>query len=92
MTKPSCNPARQLDHPPAQTPEAPDITDRRQAIDNLEDHKAKGVVLTGVLYINPESTDTHEILHTTTRPLNSLTKNDLCPGSSALEAINARYR
>ncbi|MBM9536081.1 2-oxoacid:ferredoxin oxidoreductase subunit beta [Desulfobulbus alkaliphilus] len=73
-------------------PEGADVTDRRQAIDNLEDHKDKGVVLTGVLYINPESADTHEILHTTTRALNSLTRTDLCPGSAALEAINARYR
>ena len=73
-------------------PDAPDITDRRQAIDTLEDHKAQGLILTGVLYVNPESTDTHEILHTSKRPLNSLTEADLCPGSAALQEINGGYR
>jgi 2-oxoglutarate ferredoxin oxidoreductase subunit beta len=72
--------------------DAPDITDRRQAIDTLEDHKAQGVILTGVLYVNPESADTHEILNTCERPLNSLGEADLCPGSEALEEINAGYR
>ena len=69
-----------------------DVTDRRQAIDSLEDHKTEGVILTGVLYVNPESMDTHEILNTSLRPLNSLTEADLCPGSAVLEAINAAHR
>mgnify|MGYP000923010926 CR=1 FL=1 len=69
-----------------------DVTDRRQAIDSLEDHKAEGLILTGVLYVNPESTDTHEILNTSMRPLNSLTEADLCPGADILEAINAAHR
>jgi len=72
--------------------DAPDITDRRQAIDTLEDHKIQGVILTGVLYVNPESADTHEILNTCERPLNSLGEADLCPGSAALEEINAAHR
>ncbi len=70
----------------------PEITDRRQAIDNLEDHKHQGVILTGVLYLNPNSEDTHDILQTTKRPLNSLGETDLCPGSAVLEKINASYR
>jgi len=73
-------------------PHGPDITDRRQAIDTLEDHKAENMILTGVLYVNPDSADTHEILNTSARPLNSLTEADLCPGSAALEAINAAHR
>ncbi len=70
----------------------PDITDRRQAIDNLEDHKDQGVILTGVLYVNPDSTDTHEILNTCERPLNSLSEADLCPGSEVLASINENFR
>lgn len=73
-------------------PDGPDITDRRQAIDNLEDHKAQGVILTGVLYVNPDSTDTHEILNTSQRPLNSLSEADLCPGGEVLATINESYR
>ena len=63
-----------------------------QAIDNLEDHKAQGMILTGVLYVNPASADTHDILNTCERPLNSLTEADLCPGSAVLEEINAAHR
>ncbi len=72
--------------------DGPDITDRRQAIDNLEDHKAQGVIITGVLYVNPESADTHQILNTCDRPLNSLAEADLCPGPAALAEINAALR
>ena len=74
------------------SPGAVDVTSRRQAIDALEDHKAEGRLLTGVLYINPESSDTHEILHTSKRPLNSLSETDLCPGTTVLEEINGAFR
>ncbi len=50
------------------------------------------LILTGVLYVNPESMDTHEILNTSLRPLNSLTEADLCPGGTFLEKINAAHR
>ncbi len=36
--------------------------------------------------------DMHDILATDTRPLNALPMAELCPGSKALEAINARLR
>ena len=72
--------------------DGPDITDRRRAIDTLEDHKTQGVILTGVLYVNPESVDTHEILNTCERPLNGLGTADLCPGAAALETINEGHR
>ena len=34
----------------------------------------------------------HDILATDARPLNALPMAELCPGSKALEAINARLR
>ncbi|NLZ18127.1 MAG: 2-oxoacid:ferredoxin oxidoreductase subunit beta [Desulfobulbaceae bacterium] len=70
----------------------PSITDRRQAIDTLEDHKAKGRLLTGVLYINPDSQDTHDILNTCQEPLNSLGAAELCPGAAVLAQINEAFR
>jgi 2-oxoglutarate ferredoxin oxidoreductase subunit beta len=70
----------------------PDVTDRRQAIDNLEDHKAEGVILTGVLYVNPESADTHDILNTSEKSFNSMGVEDLCPGGDVLAKINESYR
>ena len=70
----------------------PSINDRRMAIDALEDHKAKGRLLTGVLYINPESQDTHDLLNTCPEPLNSLGKDELCPGAAVLGQINEAFR
>jgi hypothetical protein len=34
----------------------------------------------------------HDILTTDDRPLNQMPMSELCPGSKALEAINARLR
>jgi 2-oxoglutarate ferredoxin oxidoreductase subunit beta len=68
------------------------VTDRRKALDNLEEHKANGRLLTGLLYVNPESRDTHEIINSSLRPLNSLKESDLCPGNAVLQQINAGLR
>ncbi|WP_028583506.1 2-oxoacid:ferredoxin oxidoreductase subunit beta [Desulfogranum mediterraneum] len=68
------------------------VTDRRQAVDALEEHKEEGLILTGVLYVDPESEDTHTILNTSERPLNSLEQAELCPGSAALKEINEELR
>ena len=51
---------------------------------------AKGAVTTGLLYIDQTQRDMHDILATDARPLNALPMSELCPGSKALEAINAR--
>lgn len=69
-----------------------DVTDRRRSVDALEEEKEKGRLLTGIIYVNPHSTDTHEIINSSRRPLNSLHEEDLCPGSTALAKINASYR
>ena len=62
-----------------------DVTSRRKALDSLEEQKAKGRLLTGLLYVNPDSKETHEIINSTLRPLNSLDEADLCPGNAALQ-------
>lgn len=62
------------------------------AIRRLQDAKAKGEILTGLLYINEESKDLHELINTVERPLNSLKAEELCPGSAALEKINTGFR
>lgn len=48
--------------------------------------------LTGLLYVNPESTDLHQMIQTSDTPLNELTKGQLCPGSEALKDINMGLR
>jgi 2-oxoglutarate/2-oxoacid ferredoxin oxidoreductase subunit beta len=68
------------------------VTDRLIAVNNLELEKAKGRLLTGLLYVNQEITDTHDIINSSLRPLNSLTEADLCPGNDALQKINDSLR
>ncbi len=57
-------------------------------------HKAtiKGELLTGLLYMDEESADLHNLLQTSTSPLNALSEAELCPGSKILEEINAGLR
>lgn len=69
-----------------------DVTSRRSAIDALEKHRAQNQILTGILHINENMEDTHEILDTCRSPLNSLTEDDLCPGSQVLKEIAEGYR
>jgi 2-oxoglutarate ferredoxin oxidoreductase subunit beta len=58
----------------------------------LEVHAARGEIVTGLLYLNPAPEDLHDHANTVAAPLNSLTEEDLCPGSAALEAVNAGLR
>lgn len=69
-----------------------DPRDRISALRNLHESKLKNEILTGLIYIEPESKDLHEILQTCDKALNSLTEKELCPGSKALEKINQGYR
>jgi 2-oxoglutarate/2-oxoacid ferredoxin oxidoreductase subunit beta len=69
-----------------------DWRDKSAAISMLERHRANGEVVTGLVYLNEEAIDLHERLRTTRKPLNALSELDLCPGSKALEAINAALR
>ncbi|MFZ5669471.1 MAG: 2-oxoacid:ferredoxin oxidoreductase subunit beta [Pseudomonadota bacterium] len=69
-----------------------DATDRVGAMAYLQARQAAGEIVTGLLYVDPESEDLHDALNTVARPLNSLTDADLVPGSKALEKINAGLR
>ena len=69
-----------------------DPTDRHSAVERLQASRIKGEILTGLLYVDTESKDLHELIETVPQPLNSLTKSDLCPGSGPLEKINGEFR
>lgn len=69
-----------------------DVTSRRSAIDALEKHRERNQILTGILHINENVMDTHEIMNTCPTPLNSLEDEDLCPGAKTLEKIVEKYR
>jgi len=66
--------------------------DRLSAITAMQNAKKSGEILTGLLYIDPESGDLHQLLETSDQPLNTLTEKELCPGSDALKSINAGLR
>jgi 2-oxoglutarate ferredoxin oxidoreductase subunit beta len=69
-----------------------DPNDRLAAMTFLQKHAAKGQVVTGLLYVDPDAEDLHAHLDTVATPLNTLEAKQLCPGTSALEKINASLR
>ena len=69
-----------------------DPLDRFSAINAIQTAKTKGEILTGLLYMNQDSRELHDLIQTTEKPLNSLTEKDLCPGSQLLEGINESFR
>ncbi len=52
---------------------AEDVTNRLKTVNNLEVGKEKGRLLTGLLYVNQDIEETHDIINSTLRPLNTLT-------------------
>ncbi len=69
-----------------------DPHDRLGAMTFLQKHAAKGQIVTGLLYVDPEAEDMHSHLDTVETPLNTLDEEALCPGSAALDKINASLR
>ena len=69
-----------------------DAHDRLGAMSFLQQHAAKGQVVTGLLYVDKEPEDLHGNFNTVGVPLNALGEKDLCPGAAVLERINASLR
>jgi 2-oxoglutarate ferredoxin oxidoreductase subunit beta len=69
-----------------------DPTNRIAAMTYLQEHHAKGEVVTGLLFVEASPRDLHASLGTVGAPLNSLSEKDLCPGNAALAAFNESYR
>jgi 2-oxoglutarate/2-oxoacid ferredoxin oxidoreductase subunit beta len=69
-----------------------DPLDRLSAMNAIHNAKLKNEILTGLLYMNPEAIDLHQLINTSDTPLNSLKEDKLCPGNKALQEINAGLR
>src|SRR6266571_4676347 len=69
-----------------------DPTDRVKALEYVAHHAAKGEVVTGLLYLDPNPEDLHAHLNTVETPFNKLSEKELCPGAGMLEKINASLR
>ena len=69
-----------------------DPIDRDRAYAYIRERQKDGEVVTGLLYISPDSSDVHEQNNTVAVPLTQLAHKDLCPGSAELEKLQARFR
>jgi 2-oxoglutarate/2-oxoacid ferredoxin oxidoreductase subunit beta len=69
-----------------------DPHDRVSALNHLQEQQATGEVVTGLLYVDPEPHDMHDHLNTIDTALNALNEKELCPGSAALDKLNASLR
>jgi 2-oxoglutarate ferredoxin oxidoreductase subunit beta len=69
-----------------------DVHDRVAAMNYLQERKAAGEIVTGVLHLDPVPEDLHAHLDTVETPFNKLTEADLCPGVEALEKFNVQHR
>jgi len=49
-------------------------------------------ILTGLIYIDAQEPDFHEVMQLNDAPLNSLQQDKLCPGNEKLCAINDGFR
>ncbi|KAA1188144.1 2-oxoacid:ferredoxin oxidoreductase subunit beta [Pseudohalioglobus sediminis] len=66
--------------------------DRTSALIAMEKHRTAGDILTGLIYMDRDSRDLHDVMETSRRPLNTLGAEDLCPGNQMLKNINASLR
>jgi 2-oxoglutarate ferredoxin oxidoreductase subunit beta len=69
-----------------------DPHDRLSAINAIKHAQKRTEFLTGLLYIEDDTNDLHEILGTADVPLNTLREDVLCPGNDALQALNKTLR
>jgi len=69
-----------------------DVHDRIAAMNYLQERKAAGEIVTGVLHVDPDPEDLHTSLGTVDKPFNRLGETELCPGSAALDQFNAAHR
>lgn len=69
-----------------------DPTDRAAAFAYIQEHQARGEIVTGLLFIDEDTPDMHAIQHTTEQSLAEIPYEDLCPGADALATVQSRFR
>jgi 2-oxoglutarate ferredoxin oxidoreductase subunit beta len=69
-----------------------DPTDRDRAYAYIRERQKAGEVVTGLLYLQPDSSDMLEQINTVATPLTQVPYDALCPGSAELEKLQARFR
>ena len=69
-----------------------DPTDRDQAYMYIRERRKAGEIITGLLYITPDSKDVHDQNDTVPTPLVEMSHDELCPGSAELERLQQAFR
>lgn len=72
--------------------ESYDPTNRGKAMEFIRAKLRDGEHVTGLIYINEQSVDMHEMNHTAKTALNVIPHEKLNPGAKGLEKIMSRYR
>jgi 2-oxoglutarate ferredoxin oxidoreductase subunit beta len=69
-----------------------DASDKLAVMNYLQQRKAAGEIVTGLLYVHSDAEDLHRLLNTVDAPLNALGEKELVPGAAALDKFNASLR
>ncbi len=69
-----------------------DPSDRRAAVNALLESRVNGQILTGLIYIDTDEPDFHQVMNLNEAPLNSLQQEQLCPGNEKLQMLNEGFR
>ena len=69
-----------------------DATDRDRAYAYIRERQRAGEVVTGLLYISPDSQDVHDQNNTVPGSLTDVAFDRLCPGNDALQKLQAGFR
>ena len=69
-----------------------DPSNRVAVMNYLQEHNARGEIVTGLLYVDPDADDLHDFLDSVDAPFNALADADLVPGAAALAKLNQSLR
>ncbi|MBV9301515.1 MAG: 2-oxoacid:ferredoxin oxidoreductase subunit beta [Acidobacteriaceae bacterium] len=69
-----------------------DPADRQKATAYLMAQQSKGVIVTGLLFVDESVSDLHEMNRTSHVPLSRIPYENLCPGSAALQELQEDFR
>jgi 2-oxoglutarate ferredoxin oxidoreductase subunit beta len=73
-------------------PEGYDPYDRQKVEEYIRDRRSRGEIATGLLYVDEEALDVHELNNTPRHGLNKVPYEKLCPGSAALKTMQESFR
>jgi 2-oxoglutarate ferredoxin oxidoreductase subunit beta len=69
-----------------------DPGDRDKVLAYMHEHQGKGEIVTGLLYIDENVPNMHELSGTTEVPLSKLPYEKLCPGAAELDRLQAEFQ